>query len=74
VYASAQNWRDKYSKWLGGIQEIPNSASVSVPAVYARAKGLPFVQPGKKRKGGKSRVIGISGLGRFFLFFPDFYF
>jgi hypothetical protein len=28
--------------------------------------------PGKKRKGGKSRAIGISGLGRFFLFFPDF--
>lgn len=28
--------------------------------------------PGRKRKGGKSRAIGISGLGRFFLFFPDF--
>jgi hypothetical protein len=31
-------------------------------------------KPGKKKKSGKSRAIGISGLGRFFLFFPDLFF
>src|SRR5205814_6758237 len=57
------------------IQESTNSERVSNPASYLRSKGYALqTKPGKKRKGGKSRAIGISGLGRFFLFFPDFYF
>jgi hypothetical protein len=53
-------------------RKIPIAAMFRMRQLTVVRRALLFGQkPGKKRKGGKSRVIGISGLGRFFLFFPD---
>ena len=64
----------RYTNRRRGIQETPNSGKFGLRHHAAGAKGLPFASDrGEKRKGGKSRAIGISGLGRFFLFFPDLF-
>jgi len=53
-------------------RKIPMAAMFRIRQARVVRRALLFGQkPGKKRKGGKSRAIGISGLGRFFLFFPD---
>jgi len=56
-----------------GYRKLPIAANSGLRHHALVRRARPSRGPGRKRKGGKSRVIGISGLGRFFLFFPDLF-